>query len=353
MKKIIFITDGLFRTAGTERVIIQLYEIFTENDIQVTVLVPGRVDSAIKSKIPINIKSANIDDFPERGVLKKIIHRMKYFFYIRKNLNGSSHLFSFSFDLNLLNVLSRLFSKKYSIISEHIEYNYHSKLRRFLRVFAYRMPNTKLVCLTERDTKLFLKHKIDSITIPNFTYSKNSISTLKNKKILSIGRLEEQKNFSFLLDAFFHSKLYQLGWSLDIVGEGTEYEQLNNKILNYNLENYVKIHKFTNNIEPFYINASIYCMSSNYEAFPMVLIEALSYGLPIISTDCPTGPFEIIKDYQEIQLSPLNDINSYAKKLNLIANDILMLKKLSEANLNHSKVFTPEYISNQWLSLLL
>ncbi|MFP3339434.1 glycosyltransferase, partial [Micrococcus sp. SIMBA_131] len=85
-------------------------------------------------------------------------------------------------------------------------------------------------------------------------------------------------------------------WKLKIVGDGENKAELSTFILDNNLASSVELVGKTNNIEEYYNNAAIYCLSSRFEGFPMVLLETLSFGLPVVSFDCDTGPEEVLEN---------------------------------------------------------
>jgi glycosyltransferase involved in cell wall biosynthesis len=335
--------------AGTERVIVQLARIIGD----VVIIVPGEKKIAFSGYDDLNVKSIEIGDFPVAGGLSKITHRVKYYKKINNifNFNEFDQFVSFSFDLNLINVL---LSKKYnskSIICEHIEYNYHKGLRNKIRKLFYRQKNVKLICLTETDKIKFKNDGIDAYVIPNFinpVTNKEYLGT--SKKIISIGRLEYQKNFKFLVQAFAASQVYKYGWVLDIVGEGSEYDSIIDEINFYKLNDFIKIHPVTKEIDRFYKDASLLCMTSRFEALPMVLLEAMNFGLPVLVTDFPTGAKEILgSDNNQISLQ--YDPKKYGLKLREMCLNVEILKQNSEDNLKLIKYYHPDRIKKLWLSV--
>jgi glycosyltransferase involved in cell wall biosynthesis len=99
-----------------------------------------------------------------------------------------------------------------------------------------------------------------------------------------------------LIDAFNLFAKKNSEWTLDIVGEGPEEEMYRQKIAEYQLEKRVLIHPFTNNIQAYYSQAQVYVLSSRWEGFGLVLVEAMAHGLPIVSSDLPTSK-EIMGDF--------------------------------------------------------
>lgn len=104
-------------------------------------------------------------------------------------------------------------------------------------------------------------------------------------------------------------------WILDIFGEGFYKDSLTRQIKDRKLEHSITIHPFTQNITQEYLNSSILALSSNYEGFGLVLIEAMSLGVPCVSFDCPFGPSEIIRNQEDGLLVKNGDIQGFANAL--------------------------------------
>lgn len=118
-----------------------------------------------------------------------------------------------------------------------------------------------------------------------------------SKKFLAVGRFSRlHKGFDLLIDAFHLFAKEDKEWTLDIVGEGVEEPLYRKQIEKYHLEDRVTIHPFTNHVQSFYSEAQVYVLSSRWEGFGLVLVEAMAHGLPIISSDLPTSK-EIMGDY--------------------------------------------------------
>ena len=347
---IYFITNGINRTAGTERVIVQLAKAFKE----VIIIVPGTTANAFSGYEDLNIVSAKVGEFPTSGNLAKFLHRIQYLKALKEliKLESASVVLTFSFDLNILNIwLSKKFHYRV-IVCEHIEYNYHSGLRNIIRKQMYKQERVTLVCLTETDKTKFQLDGIKTEAIPNFIHPAQSHYSSQSKKILAVGRLEFQKNFSFLIDAFAMSKLYEKGWTLDIVGEGAEQVILESKIQSLQLNQYIYINKFTKDIVKYYENAALMCMTSRFEAFPMVLLEALNHALPVLVTDFPTGAREILGD-NNLQIVKHYNVTLFAQVLLEFCEDEALRNKLSENNLQLVRKYYPNAIIDSWNQLLI
>ena len=156
----------------------------------------------------------------------------------------------------------------------------------------------KLVVLTKADLKEWESITNNVQQIYNFSPFKSSDkSTLDKKRIISVGRLEPQKGFDLLIKAFSKVNKEDLkGYTFHIFGDGEDKEALLKLISNFKLKNFIFLEGISKNIQEEMYNSSMYIMTSRYEGFPMVLLEALSVGLPIISYNCPSGPAEIIEN---------------------------------------------------------
>ena len=104
------------------------------------------------------------------------------------------------------------------------------------------------------------------------------------------------KGFDLLIDAFHLFAATDNEWTLDIVGEGPEEALYRQQIAQYGLGQRVRLHPFTTNIQQFYSEAQVYVLSSRWEGFGLVLVEAMAHGLPVVSSDLPTSE-ELLGDF--------------------------------------------------------
>ncbi len=115
-------------------------------------------------------------------------------------------------------------------------------------------------------------------------------STGTSRRFLAVGRFSHlHKGFDLLIEAFHLFSKKNSEWVLDIVGEGPEEELYRKKISDYGLEERILIHPFTNHIQQYYSEAQVYVLSSRWEGFGLVLVEAMAHGLPVVSSDLPTS----------------------------------------------------------------
>ncbi len=141
------------------------------------------------------------------------------------------------------------------------------------------------------------------------------------RRILALGRLEEQKRFDLLLEAFALFRRSHPDWSLRIRGAGSLDAALHAQAEALGLGSAIEILPPTAEVLSEYRSASIYAMSSKFEGFPMTLIEAMAQGLPCVSFDCPNGPSEIITDGEDGIVVPLFDTAALAEGFSRLATD--------------------------------
>lgn len=209
-----------------------------------------------------------------------------------------------------------------------------------------------IVTLTKLDAENYKKKfgAKNSMCIPNpITINTNEKSTLKEKVVLAVGRYSYQKGFDLLLDAW--NKVNKNGWKLRIVGSGGMESELKEKIEKYNLHDSVELLPITKNIVDHYRNASIFVLSSRHEGLPLVLIEAMAVGLPIVSFDCETGPRDIVENNVTGVLIPPSDTNQLAIELSNLIADENKRNQFSASALKLSKKFDIAEIVDSWENL--
>lgn len=194
----------------------------------------------------------------------------------------------------------------------------------------------------------------NAVVIPNPVSKSERIASLENKIVIAAGRLAPVKAFDELIQIWKLILLDFPDWQLHIYGD----DYLNTKkelltlIESLELELKVVLKGTTNLLMEKMADASIYAMTSTTECFPMVLLEAQSVGLPIVTYDCPNGPRNIVIDGEDGFLIPQRDRDLFAEKLRLLmSSDSLREKMGRAAKLNVSR-FDVENIMKKWLSLL-
>ena len=204
----------------------------------------------------------------------------------------------------------------------------------------------KTIVLCQDDAKKY--HFPTKVIYNPLTLKPGGPSKGDSKRFLAVGRFSHRhKGFDLLIEAFNSFAKDNKEWVLDIVGEGCEETTYRKLIKQYQLESRITIHPFTNQIQQHYSNAQVYVLSSRWEGMPLVLMEAMSHGLPIVSSDLPVCK-EIMGDFAIYFKN--GNINDLARSLK-DATEIDWEKKSKEA-LTIAKRFDITTISNQWRKLI-
>lgn len=339
MKKIFFIISSLKNSSGSERV---------------ACILANKLVEQINFSVTILNRDANFDEvaYPldSRVKVKKILgSQFSFYNSLVKIVKSENPDFVVVHNMGKLSILCSLIPNiKKLVILEHVSYISRPKYVQFLSKIFYRKID-QVVTLTHRDKLSFDTFHSDIIVIPNF--SPFPIATKKNlnqKQIVSIGRLTDQKNYLHLLKAWEKIAHQLPEWKLCIYGEGEH------KIL---LVDYIKSNKLLNvflkgsttDVEYVYESSDFFVMSSKYEGLPMVLIEAQSFGLPIVSYDCPNGPSDIIKDNVNGYLVEDQNIDQLADRILALASSPLDLVEFSQNSLSNAENYQPEKILHLWI----
>lgn len=173
-----------------------------------------------------------------------------------------------------------------------------------------------------------------------------------SNKIISVGRLTYPKNFRRLVSLAEQLVQYNTDWHWDIYGDGEEREVLSEDIQKAGLEDYISLKGAVNDIYERYREYSIIVMTSRYEGFPMVLIEAAANGLPMLAFDVKTGPGEIIENGINGYLINEEDDSRMITSINNLLQDRNLRRKMSVNARNKANQYKLESILKKWYELL-
>jgi glycosyltransferase involved in cell wall biosynthesis len=172
------------------------------------------------------------------------------------------------------------------------------------------------------------------------------------RTVVAMGRLDTQKGFDLLLRAFSQCCRERPDWTLTIIGEGEERGEL--QALTHRLGIASKV-RFAGRVAvPAVLlrRADLFVLSSRYEGFPNALLEAMAAGLPVIATDCPSGPAHIVRNDIDGILVPTEDADALATAMAALMDDDARRKRLGECATSVVERFSVERIMENWESLL-
>lgn len=226
-----------------------------------------------------------------------------------------------------------------------------------LRWWSYRMATS--IVVQSKGVLDYFNHKIKSsiYIIPNPVLSAIAIPPKKCKftakiSLIAMGRLSEEKRFNILLQAFAKMKDIYPHSMLTIIGEGYLRSELELWRDRLELTDRVYLPGRVKNPYEYLKQADIFVMSSHYEGFPNALCEAMACGLPVISTDCPSGPREIIRDGIDGILVPNGDVDALAMAMERLISDEAERKRLAARAPEVTERFSLEKVMVMWEKLL-
>ena len=388
MKKICFVVDSIFSIGGVQRVTsVIAKELAKEYDVTIiTFDNPKKKDLTIYELNEANIKYVFFS-YPNVGSIYNKICKAYSGLYQRYSLQSkwASNLYAYSsFPYPLRKALTHELKKGYydtiigvhaplagrlATIKKHLpnakcigwihnsfealfgkNFIYIGAVRKRHYVFQF-MKLDATVVLCNHDANNY--HNYDPKFKPTVIYNPLTLvpteaSSGTSKRFLAVGRFSHKhKGFDLLIKAFCIFAQNNKDWHLDIVGEGPEEKLYRELIKEHNLEERIIIHPFTNNVQSYYSNAQVYVLSSRWEGFGLVLVEAMAHGLPVISSDLPTSE-EIMGDFG--MYFENENIDDLANKLEE-ATHIDWQEKSKEA-LTIAQRFDIENIIKQWKELI-
>ena len=209
----------------------------------------------------------------------------------------------------------------------------------------------RFVVLTEEDSKMW--GEMPGIrVIPNAAnFIAEKYSDCSAKRVIAVGRLDYQKSFDRLILVWEKVHQQMPDWTLDIFGQGEWQEMLQGMIDERGLRDCIRLMGPTKNIGKEYSESSMLVMSSHYEGFPMVMIEAMACGLPAVSFDFKCGPKDIIKVGENGLVVPDGDIDGLAEAMISLMNDNELRKRMGEEAKKVVETFSEAKVMDKWVRL--
>ena len=242
-----------------------------------------------------------------------------------------------------------------TFMSHKFKYNkiLYFLLKKWDMLIISRLRSTStVVALTDQDASDWASYVNKVVVIPNFiTIDPKTTKDYSAKRVISAGRYAYEKGYDMLLKAWALVNKKYPDWELHIYGDGdrSPYIQLSEQL---GIIDSVFLHPSTADIAEELSKSSIYVMTSRYEGFGLVLIEAMSCGLPCISFDCPYGPRNIIKDKHDGILVKSGDITKLNESIVYLMSDATLRESYGLNALYNVKQYHKDAIMKQWLDLL-
>lgn len=350
--KICFFIHDMSKSGGTERVTSVIANALAkETGFEVDILSCDRGET---SGFPLDASIELLSLHGER-IGNPVLRKLKYGGLLKKM--QKEHQWDVVICVDTTRVpFAKSIRKLTKIVAwEHFNYDSQQDLghrmgRRMAGEFA-----DAIVVLTKADQQAFRENtkggdRVIQISNP-LTLEPVGVSALDSKRVLAVGRLVPQKGFDLLLKAWKLVSPQLADWTLRIQGSGEDEASLRAYMTENKLER-VEIVPFSDDIAQAYVDANLFVLSSRFEGFGLVLIEAQISGVPLVAFDCKYGPSEIIEDGVSGLLVPAEDVEKLALAIARVAEDPALQRRFQEAGLESSKAYQLEPIKKQWVKLL-
>lgn len=353
MKKLVIVTRNM-SAGGAERVIAQLVNSFVNKEIECIIITLDnkeifyQINKKVKIK-PIGKKSNNVylDKFLKYKTLRKMVKIESPDIVLVLPEEIAIYTLPALIGLNIPIVVSERNNpwimpwKKITRILRKMFYPFASGF-----IFQTEQASTFFSPSIRKKGKVLL-NPLDLQRIPSPWKGKRS------KEIVSVGRLEKQKNFPLLIKAF--AKFYEKhsDYILTIYGEGSLKDELLDLASSLLPKDAYRFPGKDPDVLNCIVDAAIFVLSSDYEGLPNVLMETMATGMPVISTNCPSGgPAELIRNGENGILVPVGDVNSLAKAMCKIVESKGLSQLLGENASMVGRRFDSKTIANEWLEYL-
>lgn len=359
-KKVLFYFNSLQPSGGIERVIVTLANKMCQQ-YEITILVKDPPFSFYKLDEKVKLISLDNElNFNMNSQISRVFTAINSLYKNTKSLKKylSKNTFNYYYLAHPLNVLefhlARGVNNIDTIVTEHGAPHAYNQIYKKIKSWLY--PKAKIyVVPTTADTKYYKSIHLPALYLPHFrsdmAYEKNS---LVDNIALSIGRFTDMKQQIVLLriwNSLVNDRNIK-SWKLYMVGDGELKEDFENYIASNNLKEYVFLLPPRKDVECYYKQASLFLLTSKTEGFGMVLLEAISFGLPCISFDCPSGPRDIIKDNVNGYLISLNDESTLEEAIIRIINNPELKLQMGKESFKISKAWEDDKLLQQWYNIL-
>ena len=249
-------------------------------------------------------------------------------------------------------------NKKDNMCTIAWEHNHHNDNEKYINEIVNGCKKLDYLVVVSEELRKFYSNKFDTtkvVNIPNIVDNiPEELSSLENKRLVSVGRLSKEKGYMSLLEIFNELHKKYNDWILDIIGDGDEKEKLQKYIDDNKLNDYVILHGFQDKkyIDDILHRSSIYLMTSYTESFGIVLIEAMSHGIPCISFTSAQGANEIIINNENGYLVKDRNKDEYIKRISTLIDDYELRKKMGKNARDSIKKYEPNEIEKLWFSIL-
>ena len=313
------------------------------------------VFNTAEQQYEVSYRLVNIECPDKFNVLRKAYNVLKRAFKLRRHFKAEKYDYIFSF-METANFPTVIASSK-SILSVHCNPHELNSYESFLARALY--PRAQHIVAVSEDVATILReeYKLKKVSriynlVPFEDVQREGVDAHQHDKpyLVALGRLSEVKRLDILLEAYSKSSLKQ-ECDLLIVGEGEQRKALEAQIQSLGLQEKVVLTGSQSNPFAYLKGAEFLVLSSRTEAFPMVLIEALVLSCPVVATDCPTGPREIVIENENGLLVENENAEALSAAMDKLYSDKQLLSHCRENSLSSVQHLAADKVVKEWLAL--
>jgi glycosyltransferase involved in cell wall biosynthesis len=371
-RRLIIVLWSAWNMGGTIRAAFNLAEYMQARGWQVEIISGYRDrDEPFFGAFPAGVPVFDLDDQRKGGLVRRLLRKHKTVLMPRgdrairkfslwtdiqlvRRLRGRSGILVGTRPaVNLLLARLRVPGLK-TIGLEQMNLAAHPPIRK--RSIRGHYPNLDaLVVLTEQDREAYREFLGDAIPlrrIPNTVWPLPGASAdLDAKTVYAAGRFRAQKGFDLLIPAWAEVAKAHPDWTLRLRGRGALEGELLALVEQHELNGTLTLEGPAEDIGSDMAAASVFVLPSRFEGFPLILLEAMSKGMGVVSFDCPTGPADIIDDHRNGLLVPAEDVEGLARALREIIEDAELRRRMADAAVETAQEYTIEAIGPLWEEL--
>lgn len=371
---IVYCTPALYSAGGVERVVSYKASYFAEVygfDVTVIVTEGHERDSyfPLSSKVKIINLNLGFEDLWRASFFKKVL------LYLRKQrqykIKLSEELMRIRPDITIsvlrreINFLTKIKDGSRKVGELHVNRanyrNFEAGESNLLKqIFAKLWMRSlvgklkaldQFVVLTENERLAWPELSNVSVIPDPLSFKFKKLSSLTRKRVISVGRYAYQKGVDLLLEVWAKVERKFPDWELAYYGQGDRQpfiRQANELGLNLCR---CQLNESTSDVQRELLESSVFVLSSRFEGFGMVIVEAMACGLPVVSFDCKSGPGEIISDGEDGYLVPVGEVEVLAEKLSILMASQKERTRMGNNASHHISKYDINEVSKQWVSL--
>lgn len=376
--KIMYIIKAFAMKAGLERVVSDKINYLAEHGYEVSLITYEQGNHPLSFSLHTSVHFYNLDArffklsqlplWKRPIVMWQMRRRFKKGLQQTVDIEQPDIIIATTYSMKILDIILSIQTKAHRLIESHIAcytvrktYDYRNNLllhniAKLYDKWTFRNIGKfeKLIVLTQGDAQDWSQYIKDVVVIPNpLTCYPDGVRPHDGTghRIICAGRLSEQKGFDLLVEAFSQIAGQCPAWHIDIFGSGEDEQKLHNKIHQHRLDERIKIFPPSSRIYDEYQNSEFFVLSSRYEGFGLVLIEAMACGIPCVSFRCKYGPEEIVTNGINGLLVENGDVRALAESILFMINHSEERLRMGIAAREMTRCFQKDIIMKEWIEL--